>query len=96
MLPVRNRRFLIPLSPLFPLCFFVACMLFFVFVFLCSYFCSWLAIAIQQVFTNCKVFNKFGSTIWYIADYLQAKFERLFQVGRTTCWTRTSLYMGFE
>lgn len=35
---------------------------------------------IQQVFTNCKVFNKFGSAIWYIADYLQAKFERLFQV----------------
>lgn len=34
----------------------------------------------QQVFTNCKVFNKFGSAIWYIADYLQAKFERLFQV----------------
>ena len=33
-----------------------------------------------QVFTNCKVFNKFGSAIWYIADYLQAKFERLFQV----------------
>ncbi|CAN0398341.1 unnamed protein product [Laminaria digitata] len=36
---------------------------------------------VRLVFTNCKVFNKFGSTIWYIADYLQAKFERLFQVG---------------
>ncbi|CAN0131795.1 unnamed protein product, partial [Ascophyllum nodosum] len=33
----------------------------------------------RLVFTNCKVFNKYGSTIWYIADYLQAKFERLFQ-----------------
>ncbi|CAM9924239.1 unnamed protein product, partial [Ectocarpus fasciculatus] len=34
---------------------------------------------VRLVFTNCKVFNKFGSAIWYIADYLQAKFERLFQ-----------------
>lgn len=39
----------------------------------------------QQVFTNCKVFNKFGSAIWYIADYLQAKFERLFQVCLPAC-----------
>ncbi len=33
---------------------------------------------VRQVWHNCKVYNKHGSSIWYTADYLSKHFERLY------------------
>jgi len=31
----------------------------------------------RKVFKNCKIYNQHGTAIWYVADYMEKKFERL-------------------
>ena len=32
----------------------------------------------RKVWNNCKIYNQHGSAIWYVADYMSKKFERLY------------------
>jgi len=34
---------------------------------------------VRKIWNNCKVYNQHGSAIWFVADYMAKKFERLFQ-----------------
>ena len=34
---------------------------------------------IRKVWKNCKIYNQHGTPIWYVADYMEKLFERLFQ-----------------
>lgn len=32
----------------------------------------------RKIWSNCKIYNQHGSAIWYVADYMSKKFERLY------------------
>lgn len=32
----------------------------------------------RKIWNNCKIYNQHGSAIWYVADYMSKKFERLY------------------